>query len=275
MEAVSFDLSAQSKGWSFTPARKTQSAFPAQGGVALHNTAKTFAADIARRISGVAMPAASDKEPTAAQSSPPVEKSVYGITHGDLKALETALSGFIDNLMDKFGVKAGNIAQALIYKKVGDKDITEDNLGDGLLDALKFIDQQFGPQAGDELISFMNNGVNKELNAFFNNGKNEEFLVSSGPSDAVAAKVAASGEALAKLARKDEDDSPGGAPSLLDILKRLSKEMEERLRKQMEKSSPDPLDPEISAQTAAQLDAYAAQSDPAALPPGMLVTQAV
>ncbi len=250
MNSVSFDLSAKSNGWSFTPANKPKSAFPGEGAPELHDTSEAFAADIARRISGAAMPETAEAKSEDAQNSAPAEKSIYGVTRSDLKALEKALSGVIDKIIEKFGIKAGNIAQALVYKKIGDKEVDEKNLGDGLLDALKFIDGQFGPQEGDELIAFMNNGVNKELNAFFNNGQNEEFYVSSGAQAAVAGKNAVQGEALSDLLEKSEES--GGAPNMLDILKQLAKDLEKRLQRDMQK--------------------YAA---PENLEPGMLLTQTV
>lgn len=269
MNTVSFDLSAKSNGWSFTPANKPKSAFAGQGASELHDTSEAFAADIARRISGAVMPTPEGANGAEGQENAPAEKSIYGVTRSDLKALEKALSGVIDKIIEKFGVKAGGIAQALVYKKIGDKDVDEKNLGDGLLDALKFIDQQFGPQEGDELIAFMNKGVNKELNAFFDNGQNEEFYVSSGAQAAVAGKNAAQGEALSDLLEKS--DESGGATGILDLLKQLGKELEERLRRQMQKDGVQSGD--ALAQTANQLNAYAAQNSPASLASGMLLAR--
>ena len=121
MNAISFDLSSKSNGWSFTAERKSKSAFPSVAETALHNTAETFAADISRRIAGTAMPgsATAKTQDTAAQAG----NSVYGVTTQDLKDLENALAGVINNIVEKFGVKAGNIAQALVYKKIGEDEI--------------------------------------------------------------------------------------------------------------------------------------------------------
>ena len=273
MNAISFDLSSKSNGWSFTAERKSKSAFPSVAETALHNTAETFAADISRRIAGTAMPAsATGKEQDATASA---ENSVYGVTTQDLKDLENALAGVINNIVEKFGVKAGNIAQALVYKKIGEDEITEDNLAGGLLDALKFIDKQFGPEAGDELIAFMNRGVNKELNEFFDNGHSEEFYVSTDAATTANNAAAAGGQMLAGWMEKTAGESQGGGASLMDILKQLAKELEEKLQEQMQNPSPDMLSNDISSQMADQLAAYAAQSAPEGLTPGMLVAQSV
>lgn len=276
MDALSFNLSSKSNAWSFAPERKSKSGFPSVAETALHNTAETFAADISRRIAGTALPeTARDQKNDAAA---PAENSVYSITRQDLKDLENALAGVINNIVEKFGVKAGNVAQALMYKKIGEDEITEDNLAGGLLDALKFIDKQFGPAAGDELIAFMNRGINKEINEFFDNGHNEEFYVSTDAASAAAGKAAVGGELLAGWMNKtqsESDASGGGAPSIMDVLKQLAKELEEKLRKDMENASPDMLSGDISTQMAAQLAAYAAQTAPEDFAPGLILEQAV
>ena len=276
MDALSFNLSSKSNAWSFAPERKSKSGFPSVAETALHNTAETFAADISRRIAGTAMPETAKGQESDAAA--PAENSVYGITRQDLKDLENALAGVINNIVEKFGVKAGNVAQALMYKKIGEDEITEDNLAGGLLDALKFIDKQFGPEAGDELIAFMNRGVNKEINEFFNNGHSEEFYVSTDAASAAAGKAAVGGELLAGWMNKTQsgsDASGGGTPSILDVLKQLAKDLEEKLRADMENASPDMLSGDISARMTEQLAAYTARTAPENLPPGMLVEQAV
>lgn len=271
MDGISFDLSSQGNGWSFAPTRKLQGATPTVGGAALHNTADIFAADIARRIGGTAMP---ESDEGKAQETAATENSFYGVTRGDLKALEKALAGVMDKIVENFGAKAGAVAQTLVYKRIGEDEITEDNLGNGLLDALKFIDKQFGPEAGDELIAFMNRGVNKELNEFFGNGQNEEFYVSTDATDAAASKAAAGGQMLAGWMEKSSETG-GDMPSIMDVLKQLAKELEEKLRKEMENASPDMLSGDISAQMAEQLSAYAAQSAPDSLVPGLVLERTV
>ena len=274
MNAISFDLSSKSNGWSFTAERKIKSAFPSVAETALHNTAETFAADISRRIAGTAMPEpATGKAQDEAASA---ENFVYGVTRQDLKDLESALAGVINNIVEKFGVKAGNIAQALVYKKIGEDEVTEDNLAGGLLDALKFIDKQFGPEAGDELIAFMNRGVNKELNEFFDNGHNEEFYVSTDAAAAANNAAAAGGQMLANWMEKTAGEGEGGGgASLMDILKQLAKELEEKLQEQMRNASPDLDSADISSRMTEQLAAYAAQSAPEDFAPGTLLTQSV
>ena len=275
MDGISFGLSfsnTQNSAWSFTPARGFKGAAMPGAAPVLHNTSEAFAADIARRISGAPMPG---PEADKAQEAKAAEKSVYGVTRGDLKALEKALAGVIDKIIDQFGVKVGGIAQALIYKKVGEDEVTEQTLGDGLLDALKFIDKQFGPQEGDKLIEFMNGGINKELNAFFGNGKNEEFYASTGAAEAAAGASAVGGAMLGGWLEKTADIG-SDAPGILDILKKLAKEMEERLQKRLQEVPPDAADGEISAPLAeAGVQAYAAQTAPAGFAPGALLDEAV
>lgn len=94
-------------------------------------------------------------------------------------SLEQALAGTIDFVSEKFGGKAATAVMGIIYKRIGEGNVTEEKLGEGLVDAARFIDRQFGVQSGDEFISQLNGSLNEGLNAFFENGKNEKFLVST------------------------------------------------------------------------------------------------
>ena len=70
-------------------------------------------------------------------------------------------------------------------------------------------------------------------------------------------------------------DTGGEMPSIMDVLKQLAKDLEEKLRKEMEKASPGMLSGDVSAQMADQLSAYAAQTAPDGLVPGMVLEQTV
>ncbi len=92
------------------------------------------------------------------------------------KDLEKALADTVSYMADKFGDKAATAMIGLVYKRVGDGAVTEENLGNALLDVVKFVDQNFGIEAGDGLIEHLNGTLNDSLNAYFDNGSNEDFL---------------------------------------------------------------------------------------------------
>lgn len=260
MTSVTFGLPGEQNSWSFSPAKSAT--FTSQ---ALHNNSATVAADIARRIEGQAMPGANQPQP--ADASGQGQPSAATI---DIKALEKAFEGFFNSLVDKFGVDVGAVSQALIYKRIGEEEITEETLADGLLDTLKFIDKQFGPEAGDEMIALVNKGLNKELNAYFDNGKNEEFVVSvNGEISGAGAAAAAIGEFME--ARSGEMSGGG----LMDILKQLAKEMEEELQKKMQEAQAETASLADAAELVKELGAYAAQTAPGDLAPGLILDQAV
>jgi hypothetical protein len=101
----------------------------------------------------------------------------------DATGLVNALKDSMDYLRGNFGDQAATAAIGLVYQSVGDNPLTEDNLGRGLVNALKFVDRNFGAAAGDQAISYFNGALNEQLNAYFDNGANERFLaVDSGMS---------------------------------------------------------------------------------------------
>jgi len=94
----------------------------------------------------------------------------------DSSGLEESLARAIDYVGEKFGDKAATAFMALVYKRVGSDQLSEDNLGQGLLAGLKLIDSQFGVSAGDKLINFLNQDLNQEVNEYFDNGRDETFF---------------------------------------------------------------------------------------------------
>ena len=262
MTSVTFGLPGAQNSWSFSPAKSAT--FTSQ---ALHNNSVTVAADIARRIEGQVMPGTGNGQPGSAAAADQGRSSELSI---DIKALEKAFAGFFNSIVDKFGVDVGAVSQALIYKRIGEEEITEETLADGLLDTLKFIDKQFGPEAGDEMIALVNKGLNKELNAYFDNGKNEEFVVSvNGEVDGANAVAAAIGEFME--ARNGEM----GGDGIMAILKKLAKELEEELQKKMQGVLAETATLADTAELVKELGAYAAQTAPENLTPGLILDQAV
>ncbi len=92
------------------------------------------------------------------------------------KSLEQALSATVNYMADHFGDTAATAMMGLIYKRVGDGAVTEDSLANALLDVAKFVDKNFGIEAGDDFIGHLNGTLNDSLNTYFDNGSNEEFL---------------------------------------------------------------------------------------------------
>jgi len=101
----------------------------------------------------------------------------------DASGLANALQDSMDYLRENFGDAAATAAIGLVYQYAGNGEVTEDNLGRGLVAALKFVDRNFGTAAGDQVLSQFNGELNSQLNAYFDNGADERFLaVESGMS---------------------------------------------------------------------------------------------
>jgi len=93
----------------------------------------------------------------------------------DSAALRHSLGSTIDWVRDRYGEETAAAAASMILQSTS-SGITEDSLGNGLLNTLKFIDRNFGFAAGDEAIARFNGGINRSINEFFDNGRHEHFF---------------------------------------------------------------------------------------------------
>ena len=123
-----------------------------------------------------------------APSAPVSQSAADAAAHSaNGKDLEAALSQTVSFMADTFGDKAASAMMGLVYKRIGEGQVTEENLGQAMLDVVKFVDTNFGTDKGDELIKHLNGTLNDSLNAYFDNGSNEEFLgVTIAPSGGVS-----------------------------------------------------------------------------------------
>ena len=143
-------------------------------------TAGTFASDIMRHV---AAPAAPDESSTAEAAASAKEKQAQATQ------LESALSGTVNYMTDTFGEKAGTAMMALVYKRIGDGEVTEESLGNAFLDVTRFIDKNFGIDNGDAFIDHLNGTLNNSLNAYFDNGATEQFIAVTTPVSSLSASV--------------------------------------------------------------------------------------
>jgi len=196
-------------------------------GLSPDKTADVFGADIVRRTSVVSAAAttvtpdtATDATTGAASAAPTTP------TDAERAALSGALSGSVRWVADKFGDAAATAVMGIVYKSIGDGPVTEDALGEGLLDALRFVDRQFGIASGDAFMAQLNGGgLNDALNDYFDNGLSERFLVAGAGNladDAVQGAETAKATLVQQAAEGD-----GGADamqSLLDMLREMGVE---------------------------------------------------
>jgi hypothetical protein len=149
-------------------------------GLSPDKTADVFGADIVRRAS-VAPAAAVTRDATGTSTDATTDAASAASTvptDAEREAFSGALSGSVRWVADTFGDAAATAVMGIVYKHIGDGPVTEEALGDGLLDALRFVDRQFGTASGDAFMAQLNGGgLNDALNDYFDNGLNERFLV--------------------------------------------------------------------------------------------------
>ena len=104
------------------------------------------------------------------------------------QALADELAGTMDFIRGRFGRKAATAAMALVMEHTaGGAD--EDSLGRGLVEALKLVERDFGPEGGDALMAHLNTRLNPAINAYFDNGATEVFLARNAAGNVVALGV--------------------------------------------------------------------------------------
>jgi len=144
--------------------------------------------------------------------------------HNRLQELERALASTVAYMNAKHGEKAASAMMALVYKRLGNGEITEQTLGNAFLDVTRFIDKNFGISAGDDFMAHLNGNLNDSINSFFKNGQEEIFMAVSPPS---------TGE---------------GGIDAANLLEQLTKEYTEAIKEMLKEARAKPED---------KLDAYA------------------
>jgi len=92
------------------------------------------------------------------------------------EALEKSITEAVSFVEDNFGDRAARTFMGVVLQNAGSKPLSEDDLGNALVDGLEFIDKAFGIAAGDKAMAFFNGELNQAINGYFQNGKNESFL---------------------------------------------------------------------------------------------------
>jgi len=101
----------------------------------------------------------------------------------DGSGLSASLVTSIDFVRENFGDRAATAVMGIMIKSVGEGQVSEQAFGQGMLQAVKFIDRNFGFAAGDTLIRKFNSDLNVEVNEYFDNGLNERiYAVTPGQS---------------------------------------------------------------------------------------------
>ncbi|GFM34726.1 hypothetical protein LN040_12820 [Desulfovibrio subterraneus] len=138
-----------------------------QGG---KDTSATFAADVVSRIT--------PPKPEDLQDPAAIEQlqQQFGDDTGDLAG---SLQRTVEFVQERYGKHAATAVMGMVYNRIGNGEVTEESLGAGLLDSVKFIDRNFGMAEGDNLMNFLNDDLNAEMNDFFDNGLEERFFAAT------------------------------------------------------------------------------------------------
>jgi len=146
------------------------------------------------------------------------------------EALEKSLTEAVSFVEDNFGDRAARTFMGVVLQNAGSKPLSEDDLGNALVDGLEFIDKAFGIAAGDKAMSFFNGELNQAINGYFQNGKSESFLAMD--ADQASDKLGeAMGQAISAMMDKFQENAVDPNAMLMD---QAEKDQDETLDSQGE-----------------------------------------
>lgn len=108
-------------------------------------------------------------------SGSPVQEESTPDKTVDSSALASSLENAANYIKKEFGDEASTAFMGIVVKHAGNS-VTEESLGNALLQSVKFIDRNFGFSAGDKVMDQFNSDINKTMNDYFDNGLQEHFF---------------------------------------------------------------------------------------------------
>jgi len=136
----------------------------------------------------------------------------------DDAGLEQAIESAVGYVQKAHGDQAARTVMGIVLSGAGDGPLSEASLGDGFVNALEFIDRQFGTAAGDQAIANFNGALNNALNGYFQNGQDESFLAQD--MDQAAANLSqASGQVVSAVLKRAQEKAVASESMLYDQAK--------------------------------------------------------
>ena len=141
----------------------------------------------------------------------------------DHQDLRHSLGQTLDWINQRFGKEAATAAAGMVMSSTS-SGVTEESIGDGLLQSVQLIDRNFGIAAGDATMANFNSNVNVALNNYFENGKTETFHAATTPIEGASANKDISARFFARAV---QDASKETVDPNQKLLEELQKELDE------------------------------------------------
>ena len=162
------NLSRQDTRVSISGLNRSGSVFGGQYSGGTLASASVFAADIVSRIGE----SSGSGQVSGAETA---YKELGKNASKNLAGLQSSLENTINAIASRHGAEAASEVMSIVYNNV-DGAVTEEGMGNGFVEAIRFIDRNYGISEGNRLMGELNAGVNKEMNEYFDNGHNEVFF---------------------------------------------------------------------------------------------------
>lgn len=162
------NLSRQDTRVSISGLNRSGSVFGGQYSGGTLASASVFAADIVSRIGE----RGGSGQVSGAEAA---YKELGKNASKNLAGLQSSLENTINAIASRHGAEAASEVMSIVCNNV-DGAVTEEGMGNGFVEAIRFIDRNYGISEGNRLMGELNAGVNKEMNEYFDNGHNEVFF---------------------------------------------------------------------------------------------------
>lgn len=117
------------------------------------------------------------------------EDGAKGKGFDESKHLQLSMSKAFNKVEKEFGHAASVAVMGIFAAAVDDGGVSEEAIGEAMLDSVRFMDRNFGFAAGDKLMGMFNRDLNKRVNQYFDNGFNEQIYVKGDLTGAITKAV--------------------------------------------------------------------------------------
>lgn len=140
------------------------------------------------------------------QNSMRAEQDTEGQGFDASKHLQLSISKAFTKVEKEFGHAAAVAVMGIFTAAVDDGNVSEEAVGEAMLDSVRFMDRNFGFAAGDKLIALFNRDLNRRVNEYFDNGLNEQIYTAVQVNNSIGRAVSQISNAiLEKFGRQDAD----------------------------------------------------------------------
>lgn len=144
------------------------------------------------------------------------------------KHLRLSLSKAFTKVEKEFGGESATAVMGIFAAAIDDGGVSEEAVGEAMIDSIKFMDRNFGFAAGDKLMNLFNRDLNKSVNEYFDNGLTEQIYSKTQVTGAINQAVSKVSDSV--MQRFGEEDADIVAEMIRSTLQNADQGLGQALR---------------------------------------------